>query len=148
MALQISTAHKTALAPVFKALYDGAVIRVFSGTKPATADAAEMGTLLGIATLNGTPNAGLVFDVSGPYVTKPILASWIMTAIANGTPAWFRIAFPADSGGDSYTDLRVDGTIGPAPGDGVQLVWPSAVVNGNVYPVDTFLYTIPPIIGV
>lgn len=149
MTLQVSNAHKVAVAQLFASLYTGGVIRVMSGAQPATADAAQAGTLLGVITLNGLPNAGLTFAVDGPFVAKPVGAQWRLTAVASGNAGWWRlVASPRDDGGASYTVRRVDGAIGTNPASGAELILPSlAIVAGQQYPLDSFLFTIPPILG-
>ncbi len=144
MSLQVSTGYKGEVATLFKSLFDGAVLRVFSGVRPATADAVQPDTLLGTITRDG---AGLVFAVSGPYVQKPLADGWSLVASAAGNAAWWRLCFPDDDGRQSYELLRVDGDVG-LPGSGAEIVMPDlAIASGGTYTMNQFLYTIPPIIG-
>lgn len=149
MTLQVSNAHKAAIAQLFVTLYAGGVIRVMSGSQPATADAAQTGTLLGVVTLNGTPNAGLTFAADGPFVGKPLGVQWRLTAVTSGNAGWWRlVSSPGDDGGASYSSRRVDGAIGTTPSSGAELILPSlGLVAGQQYPLESFLFTIPPIIG-
>lgn len=127
------------------AAFTGGSIRIFAGTRPASANAAETGTLLGIATPAAVPGAGLpLYAFDGGFGISP--ADDVgFTALASGTAAWFRLVAPGDSGGDTSTESRIDGSIGTfaAPGD---MAWMNtAIAAGNRYSLDTFNYFIHPI---
>jgi hypothetical protein len=147
MALQVSNGFKEQFAHFFKELFDGAVIRVFTGAQPEHSDLAETGTLLGEVTLNGVADNGLVFEASGPYVIKNPLSVWVLTTIAAGDAGWFRITSSADDGDVSYSALRVDGAISATPGGGEMIMNNVTVASGRTYSIDAFVYTLPPILG-
>lgn len=149
MSLQLSNGFKEQVAAFFKSKFDGGVIRIFTGTQPAHSDLAETGTLLGVITLDGIADNGLVFEASGPYVIKDPLVSWVLTTIANGDCGYFRlVADPADAGGDSYNALRADGAISADPGSGAEMIMNNiSVLTGRTYSIDAFVYTLPPILG-
>lgn len=143
MSLQVSNGWKVLSAALAKMTFDGGVIRLFSGTQPATADLAETGTLLGeVRRFDDTP---LIFDADGPYLVKPITAQWLFVAVATGTLGWFRVvSSPGDHSGVSYSLPRMDGSIGIL-GSGAELTTPSlSVTVGSAYSIDSFFYSIPP----
>lgn len=152
MTLQISTQTKAALLAAFAGTFNGGVIRVFSGVRPAYADMAETGTYLGSITKNGYPPsmgvlAGLTFTQSGPYITNDAFELWSLGVEQAGTATWFRVVGPAsDAGGVSYSLPRIDGDI--AADGSKELRLPSVTLGaGDVVSPIQFLYTFPPIIG-
>lgn len=153
MALQLSNGAKERAAASFAQAFERGHIQIYSGAQPETADLAATGTLLARVTLNGVPiggvNPGLFFQVEGPYVVKPPLAVWRIVVAVSGTAGWWRLVTPADTGGPSYVYPRVDGAIGTVPGAGPEMILPSlSLVAGNSHNLDSFFYTIPPLIGV
>ena len=144
MSLQVSTGWKALTVALAKASFDGGVIRLFSGTQPATSDLAQTGALLGEIRIDG--GAPLEFDASGPYLVKPVMANWVFTASASGMLGWFRlVTSPGDAGLVSYSLPRFDGAVGLA-GAGAELTVASlAVTSGETYPIDAFFYSIPPL---
>ncbi|GAA0721274.1 hypothetical protein [Dokdonella soli] len=156
MTLQVSTGFKTdILGPSsFESIFNSGVIRVFSGLQPTTADMAEQGTLLGLITLNGDfwlPNYrvnGLTFTRSGPYIVKLPWQRWEIVPSSNGTAGWWRLITPLDDGNPSYSLPRIDGAISADPASGAEMILASTTLTtGTAIPLDSFLYTIPPIIG-
>lgn len=151
MALQLSVPVKASFLSTFMPLFDGGVIRVFSGSKPASANDAETGTLLGYITRNGVPigygaYAGLKYQQSGPYIMNDVYMTFGITPIASGEASWFRIVGPnPDDGGASFSLPRIDGSV-TAIGGGGQLQLPSTALEHGltIIPI-SFLYAIPPL---
>lgn len=121
MAISISSGASQSLlgGAAFTTLFAGAVIDIYSGTPPATADDAVTGTFLGRVTLNGDAftegvlTNGLSFTASGPSIIKTPGAVWTLTGAADGYAAWWRLRGNAvDAGGISLTAPRIDGRIG------------------------------------
>lgn len=124
--------------------FSGGFIRIFSGTRPADASAAEAGTLLGEVSVNGLSGAGLHFTADGTVLAKAT-EQWVFKALAAGPATWFRIVQAGDTGLDDSTAKRLDGDVGTpsAPGD---MTWQSTtLVPGAHYTIDSFLYVINPI---
>lgn len=135
MTLRFSTGHKKRIlgkagtdtgANGFRGIYENCVIDLYTGTQPATADAAATGTLLGRLTLNGgafTEGAstnGLNWAAPADDGTTDIPAGavWSCSALADGVIGWFRIRGNAvDAGGVSTTLPRIDGSAGITSGD-------------------------------
>lgn len=98
----------------FKASLAGAIINVYSGTPPATADdALASATLLLTYSLNGS-GGGLSLEVNAAdgSIQKSASEVWQGTIVASGTPTFFRMQQPSDSGASSITLNRLQGTVG------------------------------------
>lgn len=100
----------------FKELMDGSELRIFAvaqGGAPASADAAETGTLLMKLSAGGT-GAGLTFDtpVDG-VISKTASEVWTTAAtLAAGICAYFRLVKTTDGGAASASEPRVQGFCG------------------------------------
>lgn len=145
MAITLSSGMSLAVTTPIIAALNGGFMRIFSGTRPATSDLAETGTLLGIVYTSGVSGAGLHYSASGPTIFNKTGDRWVFTAVASGTATWFRLVTPSDTGATSTTQVRLDGSIGSsvAPAD---MVWVSPVVtSGAVYTIDSFIYLLQPV---
>lgn len=92
-------------------LMDGGEIRFYSGTVPASADAAIGGaTLLCTILKDGTDPLALVAD--GAMVRKPNGDTWEGAAVATGAASFYRHVQSADDGSASTSALRIQGTVG------------------------------------
>lgn len=107
----------TAQSKGFKDIFKNHIIRVYTGTPPATADAAETGTLLLKLTLEsgaftpGTATNGLNFDaiVSGVMSKDDEVHSG--AGLANGTAGYYRIYDNGEITGESTTSKRAQGNV-------------------------------------
>lgn len=92
----------------------GAVLKVYSGTMPASADAALSGnTLLCTYSGDGVPSAGLEWEatpISGALLKKASQA-WSGNAVSSGTATFFRLEMPADTGASSTSAVRIQGDV-------------------------------------
>jgi hypothetical protein len=127
MTIRASTGLKNAMLGTVglqTALTDG-VIRVYSGSQPASADNAVTGTLLMEITLNGgafshgSPTNGLEWDTpTAGTISKPVADAWQGAGITDGVAGWARFcANPLDDGSSSTTLARVDMSVGKGTGD-------------------------------
>jgi len=149
MTLRLSTGLRTNLvgSTGFASTFANGVIEIYSGTQPATADAAVTGTLLGTVTLGsgaftpGTSTNGLTFAAaSGGSVSKS--GTWSFNGIAEGTAGWFRFKGNAvDAGGVSTTLPRMDGSVAVSGGD--MALSNISITIGAPNTIDTFTYTQP-----
>ena len=99
---------------------NGGFLKIFSApTIPATADAAETGTLLMTLTGGGDGTTGLEFDTpANGILGKSPTQVWMTSAIGNaGTCAYFRFVGQSDDGTYSETAPRIQGTVGLAGAD-------------------------------
>ena len=108
-----------------KGIFKDAVIDVYTGGQPATANAAPTGTFLGRVTLNagafteGVATNGLEFDPpSAGELLKAAAETWQLKGVAAGVAGWFRLRGNAvDDGSLSTTLPRLDGSVGTTAGD-------------------------------
>lgn len=137
----------------FKTLMNDGVLAIFSGTKPANADAVESGDLLMLYTLNagaftpGSPTNGLSFDVvSNGVISKTAAETWSgvgLAAAGTGTTAtWFRFYDNSYTTGASTTAVRFDGSIGTSTSYELRMSNTTIVENGPAT-VSTFTVTFP-----
>lgn len=137
--MKLSSGYKAEIAPLFKSVFDGGKIRVFSGGAPTSADLEETGVLLGEINLVG----GLYYDISGGYIVKPPAAEWKLRAIADGNMGWARICPPGYENSASYVEPRIDIEISNIPSSGAEMIVKNlAVLSGVDYSIDTFYYTL------
>jgi len=148
MTVRLSTGLRQALAGStgYAAVFSTGVIDIYSGSQPATADAAATGTLLGTVTLSSgafTPGSavnGLTFSTAAGVTSKSGI--WSFNGIAIGTAGWFRQrANAADAGGVSTALPRLDGSVAVSGAD-LNLSNISITV-GAPNTVDTFTFTVP-----
>lgn len=130
----------------FAGMFADAVIRVYSGAMPDSADNAPAGTYLGYITRDGLLVAaghGLHFDLSlSAYVTQTLGEVWKLTGIAPGTAGWCRLSAVNDPAVLSPTTPRVDFQVNPADGVGF-LISDPGISTGLVRDVPFFNYSIP-----
>lgn len=103
---------------------DDMVLRIYSGSAPATADAAVTGTLLCEITKNGAANPGnsLTWDTAGiadGVMTKTSGETWQGTNAASGTAGYFRFEHDDDdqSNDTGFIHPRIQGTCATVGGD-------------------------------
>ena len=141
----LATARGHSLADIFKY----GVIRIYSGSQPASPQEAETGTLLleisesGGAFVADADANGLLWDayVDG-VLSKDAAQTWSDAGIATGTAGWGRIY---DNGFDTGADAgeafnRIDFSVGTS---GADLTMATAVTIGNTKTIDSFDLIIP-----
>ena len=125
------------------------VLRIYSGSQPATADAATTGTLLleftesGGVFVHGAAANGLNWgDAVLGVIDKAAGETWKATGLADGTAGWFRFsANPADIGAISTSLARVDGSVGTSGTD--MLVVSTAITTSDIYFMNSSTFTDP-----
>lgn len=120
MALKLSTGLRNGMlaGSAFKTLLADGFVKFYTGTPPATADAAVTGTLLCIVSDNST-GTGLDLEtaaVSGS-ITKATAQAWSGVNLATGTASYFRYVENTDDGSSSTTKIRLQGTCGTSGAD-------------------------------
>ena len=148
MALLYSTGYRmgslgSAASPTGNPIQDllaSGEIKIYSGTAPATADAAVTGTLLaainngGAGTLFAEPSSNAIAIAGGE--------TWSIAAVATGTASYFRYVIKAtDDGLLSTTQVRIQGTVGTSGAD--MIIGNTAIVSGATQTIDTFTLTAP-----
>lgn len=109
-----------------KSILDGGVIRLYSGPVPGSADAALAGNdLLCEITAGGN---GVTFEsvANGATLTKSLSEIWQGDNLANGFVSFFRFVMPSDSGVQTSSEVRMQGTVG-GPADDLTISSPSLI---------------------
>jgi hypothetical protein len=131
-------------------IFKNGCIRIFTGSQPSTADAAEQGTLLGVVSeSHGTWTAwlaanGLQWAVPDAATIDKLLSQvWQFVGLSDATAGWGRICGnELDSGALSTTAPRVDFSIGSV-GTDVTISPSSTIATGGVYTIDSMQDVIP-----
>lgn len=147
--LLVSTGFKVALLGPnsFASIFEGGEIRIFAGTRPSSANAAEPSLPIAVVSRTGQSDSGLSFLQVGDFMIKPPSDNWLLTALQPGQLAWFRLVGKNDDGGASLTEPRIDGDIGTAAAPNDLTLSVTSMPAGTALPLDSFLYTIPPLDG-
>jgi len=155
MALKFSTGLKDQLLNAIRgavaATYslEHGVLHIYSGSQPATADAAATGTALLKITVgsgafsHGVATNGLDFDASSAGVlSKAAAETWSGVGLADGTAGWFRFVGNAtDALGVSTTLPRIDGRVSTS---GAELNLSNlSIATGATTTVDSFSISWP-----
>lgn len=122
----------------FQSGVDGGVIFIFSGTPPATADAALAGNTLLCTISNNAAGTGITMAAAaaGGVLGKNTAEIWRGQIVANGTATFYRFAPIADDGLLSTTAKRVQGTVGALNAD---LIFSNVnFVSGNYRQIDNY----------
>lgn len=116
MAIKLSTGLRDHLLTQGRMLdfLEGGLLRIYSGTVPAEADAStSSNTLLCEISLNGT-GSGLTWEPtsSDGMLSKAVSDVWSGMNAASGVASFFRYVRNDDTGGSSATETRIQGTVG------------------------------------
>jgi|SRR5580765_4808621 len=117
MALRMSTAlcNKLHDTNPTKTIFNLGFLKLYTGTPPASADAAATGTLA-VTVSNNSTGTGLTWGptASGGTLTKTSGEVWSGTVAAGGplTITYFRVVAVGDTGANNTTEPRVQGTVG------------------------------------
>jgi len=130
----------------FKTIMNLCFIKVFGGAEaPATADAAETGTLL-LTFSNAGGSTGLTWETaaSGRACVKKASETWSGTAVAGTatTATYMRIVAAGDTGVSSTTQARCQGSVGNIAGSDLFLANP-AITTGDVRTLAAFSVALP-----
>ena len=141
MTLRINTASRNAAVAAVAALVDGGsgvgVLRVYTGSQPATPATSPTGTLLLEMPLSdpafGSPSTGVVTLDITPAVTGD--------GITTGTAGWFRILDSTEAAG---TGLGViDGSVTATGGGGDLTLSTTSITTGLTVTVTSMTLTMP-----
>jgi hypothetical protein len=140
MAFQFSTGLKSSvlLTGSLRAALTNAKLMIYSGSPPASADAAVTGTLLNTYTDSDSGSFDLTFEAAldNGALVKTAAQSWAGTSGAAGAGGYFRLVVSGDDGTLSTTQVRIQGTVG---GAGADLYLASTAFDGSsVYYIDAF----------
>ncbi|MET8866521.1 hypothetical protein ABZW11_26585 [Nonomuraea sp. NPDC004580] len=125
MTVRISTAARNAAADAIAALTDGGVLRIYSGTQPATPGTAPTGDLLAEFDLSDPAFAAAVSGAANLDTTPAITA----TGADDGTAGWFRMCDATEAAGTGLGVL--DGSV-TATGGGGDLTMNTVTISTGV----------------
>lgn len=145
MALKLSTGFRDHLLTTgdLQSALDGGVIRIYSGTEPATADAALAGNTLLCTISNNSTGTGITMAATAAsgVLGKNSAEIWSGSIVASGTASFYRFSPLTDDGALSTTVRRLQGSVATA---GADLNFSStAFVSGNSKSIDTFDIALP-----
>ena len=154
MATRISRGQRLALLTDLVADLNDGVIRIYSGSPPATADAAEQGTLLAVITQDSgafvaeAADNGLSLDIGTvahadgySTVSKTVAETWSGVGLATGVAGWGRYYDNDYTTGASTTAVRIDGLCGLS---NAQFVMTNLNITlGETVTVSSFSITLP-----
>jgi hypothetical protein len=145
MALSISTGLRNGIldASALNALLETGEIRIFSGSAPADADAAQTGTLL--VTINTSTGSGfdLKFQLTAAAgVLSKQTNTWDGVAVDTGVAGYFRYyADKTDPGTATTTEVRIQGAVATS---GAELnMSNTSITAAATTTIDTFDITMP-----
>jgi hypothetical protein len=126
---QLSNAACEAQAAALASLLDGGALKIYSGTKPASADTAVSDqTLLAQLTFSATAEA----SVTGGLITFAAITS-DSSANATGTATWFR----AETSGGAAV---LDGTVGTS--DANMIIASTSISSGQTVSCSSFTHDV------
>lgn len=131
-------------------IFQDGVLRIYSGSAPATADAAITGTKLVEITLSsgawvaGAFANGLEFGAAAAgVIAKASGETWSGVGLADGTATHYRfVGNASDADGVSTTLPRIQGTISTSGAD--LNMTSTAIVTSETTTISTFTYTLSP----
>lgn len=145
--LLFSTGFKASIlgSKSFSSIFAGGEIRIFGGGRPGSANDAEPSAPIGVITRLSANGSGLQFAQANDYVIKPPSDQWVLTTLLAAKPTWWRLVAVGDAFGASFTAPRIDGDVG-LNGSLNDMTMAGAVLSAGVeLPIDTFLFTFPPL---
>lgn len=149
MALRIGTGTRNKLlsgasgSGGLKAILDGGVMDIFTGSQPASANYVETGTkLIRISSTSGSAATdGLRFGTAAAGIQPLTVPAWTGVVTVAGVAGWFRFYGTAGTSGTSATADRMDGAVGVSGAD-LNLSHTSLVVD-SVLTISSFNITQP-----
>lgn len=142
--LQTSTGLRNRVldTAALRTVLDVGFIKIYSGTPPATADAAVTGTLLCTISLSGS-GTGLSFDTAATagVISKPASAVWNGVNSATGVAGYYRHVGSSDTGVLSTTEARVQGAIAVSGSD--MNLTSTTLTSGVTQAVDFYTLNLP-----
>ena len=145
MTFKVSTGLRNALLTdnPFSGALANALLRIYSGPVPATADAVLSGATLLVEISDNDTGTSLAFEAAAVDGALSKLSSqvWSGTCGASGTASFYRLVDSADDGTESTSAVRVQGSIGVAGAD-MNISNPTLVALA-LQPVDYFSVALP-----
>lgn len=138
MALTLNvTARNVILDSGLNAAFNGGLFRIYSGTKPATANLAPTGTLLASVT------AADFFAAASSGSVALNAAMTDSSANATGTAGYFRFSAASDTDALDAAYARIDGTVTATGGGGDITLDNTSITSGQSVSITSFTFTMP-----
>lgn len=119
--IKLSTGLRVALAvgDDLKATLDGGLVRIYSGSVPANADAALGSAVLMCEISVGGDGTPVTWEATAPLgvLRKTVSENWTGNNVADGNPTFFRYVLDGDAGDASATAVRFQGSAGALGSD-------------------------------
>ena len=118
-------------------------VKVYSGTVPATADAALGAAVLLSTVSNNSTATGVTFALAAADGVLPKLGAevWSGLNVAAGVASFYRHVAAGDTGALSTTEARIQGTCGTAGAD--MNLTNTSLTNGATHTVDFYQVNLP-----
>lgn len=120
-----------------KEIFNGAVLHIYSGSAPSTADLVESGVLLLVITEDslaftiGSLTNALLFDaVSSGTLSMDAAQTWSGVGLADGTAGYYRLYDNEGLTGATALSIRLQGTVGTSGAD-MNVSTTAIVTSGN-----------------
>jgi hypothetical protein len=121
----------------FDAIFNSGKLRIYSGSKPATANLASTGTLLWEEDLPAD-----AFSAAAARA-KAKAGTWQANGAAAGTAGWFRLCKASDTNAVTQAESRVDGTVTATGSGGDMTLDNTSIAVGQSVTVNTFSVSLP-----
>lgn len=144
MTLKVSTGLRNKLLDTgsLATLMAGGLIKIYSGSPPASADDAASGSLLCTISLNSTGTGiNMASTASGGVLAKSTSETWSGVVALSGAATYYRHVAASDTGASSTTQARLQGEIATA---GAELNLSSTTLtSGATQTVDYYSVALP-----
>jgi len=144
MTLKVSTGLRNKLLDTgsLATLMAGGLIKIYSGTPPASADDAASGSLLCTISLNSTgTGVNMASTATGGVLAKSTSETWSGVVALSGAATYYRHVAASDTGASSTTQARLQGEIATA---GAELNLSSTTLtSGATQTVDYYSVALP-----
>ena len=123
-------------------LMAGGLIKIYSGSPPASADDAASGSLLCTISLNSTgTGVNMASTATGGVLAKSTAETWSGVVALSGAATYYRHVAASDTGAASTTQARLQGEIATA---GAELNLSSTTLtSGATQTVDYYSVALP-----
>lgn len=144
MTLKVSTGLRNKLLDTgsLATLMAGGLIKIYSGSPPASADDAASGSLLCTISLNSTgTGVNMASTASSGVLAKSTSETWSGVVALSGAATYYRHVAASDTGAPSTTQARLQGEIATA---GAELNLSSTTLtSGATQTVDYYSVALP-----
>ena len=139
-----TTALRNSALVAWKTALTAGFIKIYSGTVPASSEAALGSAVLLVTISNNSSGTGLTFAATpvGGVLSKNAAETWSGVNAASGTATFYRFVTAADSGSASTTESRLQGTVG-VTGEGINLTAGTALASAATTSIDSYGIEIP-----